>query len=171
MTTYALTALGMPASRAILATVTNGAVHTAAALLGGHLSDRFGRKWIMIVPRILLVAAIYPAFVLLMTVTTTGVLVFVTALLTLLGIVGTAAATVAVTEIFPNEVRSSGLAISYAVSVAIFGGTTQFVIAWLIGTTGDRLSPAYYVIATSLVSLWAMFKLPETYRPATLQPA
>jgi hypothetical protein len=46
--------------------------------------------------------------------------------------------------------------------VAVFGGTTQFVIAWLIGTTGDPLSPAYYVIATSLISLWAMFQLPET---------
>ena len=47
-------------------------------------------------------------------------------------------------------------------SVSVFGGTTQFVIAWLIGTTGDRLSPAYYVILTSVVGLWAMFKLPET---------
>jgi hypothetical protein len=53
----------------------------------------------------------------------------------------------------------------------VFGGTTQFVIAWLIGVTGDRLSPAYYVIATSIVGLWAMLKLPEALRPTTPQPA
>jgi hypothetical protein len=74
------------------------------------------------------------------------------------------AAIAAVAEVFPSHVRSAGLAISYAFSVSAFGGTTQFVIAWLIGATGDPLSPAYYVIASSLVSLWAMFELPETYR-------
>jgi MFS family permease len=167
MTTYALTTLGMPASKAMLATIANGAVLAAGALLGGRLSDRFGRKPVMIVPRIMLVAAVYPAFLLLVTVTTSGVLVFVTALLTLLGVLSGAAALTALTEAFPNEVRSSGLAISYAIAVSVFGGTTQFVIAWLIGATGDPLSPAYYVILTGTISLWAMFKLPETFRSAT----
>lgn len=171
MTTYALTTLGMATSKAMFATITNGAVMAAGALLGGRLADRFGRKWVMIVPRILLVVAIYPAFLLLVTVSTPGVLVFVTALLTLLGIVSAAAAITALTEVFPNQVRSSGLAISYAIAVSVFGGTTQFVIAWLIGKTGDRLSPAYYVILTSVISLWAMFKLPDTFRSAKPQQA
>jgi MFS family permease len=170
MTTYALTTLGMPASKAMLATIADGAVLAAGAILGGRLSDRFGRKPIMIMPRILLAAAVYPAFLLVVTFTTPGVLVFVTALLTLLGVVSSAAAITAVTEAFPNAVRSSGLAISYAISVSVFGGTTQFVIAWLIGATGDRLSPAYYVILTSVISLWAMFKLPETLPSARPQP-
>jgi MFS family permease len=164
LTTYVLTTLGMPPSKAMFATIANGAVMVAGALWGGRLSDRFGRKPVMILPRIALVAAIYPAFLLLVTVTTTGILVFVTALLTLLGILSTAAALTALTEAFPNEARCSGLAISYAISVSVFGGTTQFIIAWLIGTTGDRLSPAYYVILTSVIGLWAMFKLPETFK-------
>jgi hypothetical protein len=82
----------------------------------------------------------------------------------LLGSVSAAAATAALSEIFPNAVRSSGFAIAYAVSVSVFGGTTQFIIAWLIGVTGDPLSPAYYVILTSAISLWAMFQLPETFK-------
>jgi hypothetical protein len=90
-------------------------------------------------------------------------LIFVTALVTVLGALSAAAATAALAAAFPNEVRSSGIAIAYAISVSVFGGTTQFVIAWLIGTTGDRLSPAYYLIATSAISLWAMFRLPETF--------
>ena len=171
MTTYALTTLGMAPAKAILATIANGAVMAAAALCSGGLSDRFGRKPVMILPRIALVAAVYPAFLLLTTVSTTGVLVFVTILLTLLANLSATAAMTALTEVFPNEVRSSGLAVSYAIAVSVFGGTTQFVVAWLIGTTGDRLSPAYYVIVTGVISLWAMFKLPETYRSARPRPA
>jgi MFS family permease len=161
MTTYALTTLGMPAAKAMFASIANGAVMTAGALLGGRLSDRFGRKAIMILPRIALAIVVLPAFLLLLAVTTTGVLVFVTALLTLLSVLSSAAAMTALTEVFPNEVRSSGVAISYALSVTLFGGTTQFIIAWLIGITGSRVSPAYYVIFTSVISLWAMFKLPQ----------
>jgi MFS family permease len=161
MTTYALTALGMPASKALLATVANGAVFAAAAVWGGRLSDVFGRKRVMILPRMALVLAVLPAYGLLLRYNTTGILILVTALLTLLSSLSAAAALTAVTEAFPNEVRSSGVAVSYAVSVSVFGGTTQFMIAWLIGTSGNRLSPAYYVIVSSLISLWAMFKLPR----------
>jgi MFS family permease len=170
MTTYALTTLGMPASKAMFATITNGALMAAGAILGGHLTDRYGRKLLMIAPRVVLLATVYPAFVLLMAVTTTGVLMFVTALLTLLGVLSAAAAMTTITEAFPNQVRSSGLAIAYAIAVSVFGGTTQFVVAWLIGVTGDRLSPAYYVIVTSIIGLWAMFKLPEAPRPARPPP-
>jgi MFS family permease len=166
MTTYALTTLGMPASQAMLATVANGALMAAGALWGGRLSDRFGRKPVMILPRIALVIMILPAFLLLVSHTTSAVLVFVTALMTLLGVLSAAAVLTALTEVFPNEVRSSGLAISYALSVSIFGGSTQFIIAWLIGMTGNRVSPAYYVILTSIISLWAMFKLPAPSNPA-----
>jgi MFS family permease len=163
MTTYALTTLGMPASDAMFATIATGVLTAAGALWGGRLSDRFGSKRVMIVPRLVLMVAVYPAFLLLITYTTTGVLIFVTALVTSLGALSAAAATSALAAVFPNEVRSSGIAIAYAVSVSVFGGTTQFVVAWLIGATGDRLSPAYYLIATSAISLWAMFRLPETF--------
>jgi MFS family permease len=170
MTTYALTTLGMPASNAMFATITTGSVTAAGALWGGRLTDRFGSKWIMIAPRIVLMTAVYPAFLLLNSVTTTGILVFVTALVTLLGALSAAAATTALAAAFPNEVRSSGIAISYAISVSVFGGTTQFIIAWLVGKTGDRLSPAYYLIATSAISLWAMFQLPATLRRGACIP-
>jgi hypothetical protein len=45
-------------------------------------------------------------------------------------------------EAFPTSVRSSGLAILYALGVTIFGGTTQFVVAWLIDLTKDPMVPA-----------------------------
>jgi len=168
MTTYALTTLAMPASKAMLATIANGAVMAGAAVLGGRLSDRFGRRPVMILPRIALLLVVVPAFMLLLAHTTPATLVLVTALLTLLGTLSGAAALTALGEAFPNEVRSSGLAIAYALSVSVFGGSTQFIVAWLIGETGNRVSPGYYVVATSIISLWAMFRLPSA--PAAVTP-
>ncbi|HEY8026012.1 MAG TPA: MFS transporter [Burkholderiaceae bacterium] len=161
MTTYALTTLGMTASESMLATLAQGVCMIFAALGGGALSDRYGRKIVMMVPRALVIVAIYPAFLLLVALRTPWALVAVTSGLALLTSFSIAASLAALAEVFPNHVRSSGLAISYALSVSVFGGTTQFVIAWLIGTTGNPLSPAYYVIASSVVGLWAMAKLPE----------
>ena len=166
MTTYALTTLGMPASKAMLATVANGGVMAVAAVLGGRLSDRYGRKPVMILPRIALLIVEVPAFMLLLAHSTPANLVLVTALLTLLGTLSGAAALTALGEAFPNQVRSSGLAVSYAISVSVFGGTTQFIVAWLIGVTGNRVSPGYYVVVTSIISLWAMFRLPPPLSPA-----
>ena len=56
-------------------------------------------------------------------------------------------------EAFPKAVRSSGLAILYAFGVMIFGGTTQFVVAWLIDVTKDPMVPAWYQMVTTLVSI------------------
>ena len=164
MTTFALTTLGLPASQAMWATLVGGVVVALGANWGGRLSDRFGRRPVMIVPRVMLMLVIYPALVFVVREKTLWALLSVTGLFHLLTVASAAAVLAAMTEVFPNAVRSAGTAIAYALSVSVFGGTTQFAIAWLIGTTGDPLSPAYYVIATSLVSLWAMFKLPETYK-------
>jgi MFS family permease len=167
MTTFALTALRMPASQAMWATIANGALMVAGGVAGGRLCDRYGRKLTMILPRLVMLLAVYPAFLYLLRHTTTGALVIVTGLLTLLGSLSAAGAYTALTEAFPNQSRSSGIAVAYALSVSVFGGTTQFVLAWLIGTSGDRASPAYYVIVTSLISLWAMFRLPADAKEAS----
>jgi hypothetical protein len=50
-------------------------------------------------------------------------------------------------------VRSAGLSIAYAISVTVFGGSTQLVIAWLIERLHDPLIPAWYQIVANVVSL------------------
>ena len=55
-------------------------------------------------------------------------------------------------EAFPKAVRSSGLSILYALGTTIFGGTTQFVVAWLIDRTGSPMVPAWYMLATTTLA-------------------
>jgi MHS family proline/betaine transporter-like MFS transporter len=65
---------------------------------------------------------------------------------------------------FPTQVRYAGFAIAYNVSTSIFGGTAPAVNDWLIGVTGDKLVPAYYMMAACLIGLVSLIKVPETAR-------
>jgi len=59
-------------------------------------------------------------------------------------------------RLFPTASRTTGLSVSYSFAVTIFGGFAPFIVTWLIGKTGDNLSPAYYVLFGALVSLIAL---------------
>jgi hypothetical protein len=64
--------------------------------------------------------------------------------------------------VLPASVRSTGLSIAYATAVTVFGGSAQVIVTWLIVATGNPLSPAWYLIASSLVGIGAMFLMNET---------
>jgi MFS family permease len=69
---------------------------------------------------------------------------------------------VALTEALPKAIRSGVVAMVYAVTVSMFGGSTQFVITWLIRRTGDPLAPAWYWTGAVLLGLTAASLMPET---------
>ncbi len=66
------------------------------------------------------------------------------------------------TESLPAVIRCSGVAVVYAVSIAIFGGTTQFGVTWLIRVTGSPLAPAWYWTVAAMVGLAAMWTVEES---------
>jgi MFS family permease len=162
MTTYAIATLNLPASIALFATVVGGLTTAIFALSGGWLSDRAGRRPIMLIPRILLAVLTWPAFWLLSTQPSATILYLVTFMLSALTAISGVASFVLIAELLPQAVRSTGMSIAYAIGVSLFGGTTQFIITWLIGVTGDPVSPAWYVTLTSVVTVAAMLALPET---------
>lgn len=168
MTTYAIATLHLPPATALAATVVAGSATLICALLGGWLSDRFGRRPVMLLPRILLAVVIWPLFLLLGAHPTAATLLAVTAMVAGLTAISGAASLVVIPELLPRSVRATGLAIAYAVGVSLFGGTTQFVITYLIAATGDAASPAWYVVLTSAVTVCAMWALPES-RDRTLE--
>lgn len=162
MTTYAMTTLKLSPVIGMTSTVIFGLATWGGSLLGGWLSDRYGRKPVMLWPRVALLLLTYPAFLLLIQYTNFFTLACVTTLLASLTAISGAASLVLIPEQFPSHVRALGMSIAYAVGVTLFGGTAQFVIAWLIGATGNPAAPAFYVVATSVITLVAILKAPET---------
>jgi MFS transporter, MHS family, citrate/tricarballylate:H+ symporter len=156
MTTYAITTLHMPANAAFAATVVVGLCTLAFGLLGGALSDRIGRKPMMIVPGVLLLVSILPAFYVISHYRTTATLLGATAVLSSLAALSTNPVIIWLTESLPAAIRSGGVAILYAVSIATFGGTTQYAVTWLIKVTGNPLVPAWYWTAAAIVGFVAM---------------
>jgi hypothetical protein len=69
---------------------------------------------------------------------------------------------IALTEALPKSIRSVSLSVTYALSIAIFGGTTQPAVTWLLHRTGDLLSPAYYLTVGNIAGVLAMLAMSET---------
>lgn len=162
MTTYAITTLKMSPGVALSATVVGGFVTMVCALLGGRLSDRYGRKATMLWPRVLTAIIAVPAFLLLVAHPDTVVLLGVASVLAALTAIGGAASIVAIPELLPRGIRATGMSIAYAVGVSLFGGTTQFAITWLIASTGNPAAPAWYMAGASVIAIIAMLALPES---------
>jgi len=68
--------------------------------------------------------------------------------------------------LFPVEVRSTGMAISYNVGVTVFGGFAPLTVTWLIGLTDSKLVPAYYIIAAALLSIVVVASTYHRLKPA-----
>ena len=162
MTTYASSTLGMSSRVAFGATAVIGASGVICDSLGGWLSDRFGRKPVMIVPWLLLAVAVLPAFWLLERLRTSTALYTACAVLACISTLSSATIIVAITESLPQRVRSGAVALIYALAISVFGGSTQFLVAWIIHATGNPLAPAWYLLCGVIIGLVAMFQLPET---------
>ncbi|WKN60165.1 MFS transporter [Rhodococcus opacus] len=135
----------------------------------GAISDRVGRKPVMIVGAVWFIATVYPAFVLASAGTVVGALAGQALIAIAVGIYASAAFTVML-ELFPTNMRATGHAISYNLGAAIFGGTTPLIAAALVEYSGSMYSPAFYAIAVSLVGLIGILIAPET-RDFTLRHA
>jgi MFS family permease len=162
MTTYALTTLRMPAGVSIAATLVLGLCIFVFSLVGGWLSDRIGRKPLLIFPRVIGMLAAYPAFALMNAYKTGAALLLATAFLAAIGAFTGGVSLVIIPESLPKAVRSSGFSLAYALAVTVFGGTAQLVVAWLTRVTGDPLSPAWYLIASGVVGIVAVLMMKET---------
>jgi MFS family permease len=162
LTTYTIDTLHLPATVAFGAPIVGGICFVISEPLSGWLSDKWGRKPLMIWPGIVLLLAIYPLFYLLNAYPGALVLYVVAGTLVILQGLCTTPILTSFTETIPKAVRAGTVGIVYAVAIAIFGGSTQFVVKWLIETLHDPMAPAYYMTATFAIGLVAMFLTRET---------
>jgi MFS family permease len=159
--TFARTQLQLPLDQAFLAQAIGLACEVALIPICGALSDRIGRKPVMIASLLLSLLATYPLFVWVSSSPSfSSLLVMQFVLCGLFGI-GNGPVSTALGEQFPTRVRSTALAIGYNVAVMIFGGFAQFFVTWLIHATGTPIAPAFYLMFGSAVGLFAVLFLTE----------
>lgn len=161
MTTFAINTLELNPAVAQISTVLGGIMMFLFSLLAGFLADKYGRKSIMLWPRVALMLLIVPIFYMLVKTESVAMLLLVTMTVTLLTGMSGASSLVAIPEMMPIALRATGVSLIYAIGVTLFGGTAQFVLTWLIEHFG-AVSPAYYVVVTSVFSIIAMLMMPET---------
>jgi MFS family permease len=162
LTTFAIATLHMRTDVAFGATVIVGLCDACLSPVSGWLSDRFGRKRMMMIPWLSLFVLVLPAFAVITRFATPATLLGATAVLAITNTFGSTPVLVALTEALPVNVRSGALAITYALAISTFGGTAQFVVTWLIAMTGNPLAPAWYMMAAVGIGFVAMAAMPET---------
>jgi MFS family permease len=160
--TFAQATLHMPARAGFVAQSVANLFAGAAALLGGWLSDRYGRRPINVWGSRVLLLAIYPIFAWIIAERSEF------ALITGMCALGGASAFfygsffAGLAESLPKAIRGSGFGIVYAAAISIFGGTTQLVITWLIHATGNAMAPAWYWMGAAALGQVALVLMKES---------
>ncbi len=162
MTTFAQDSLHMAANAAFGATVVLGLAQVLSDTLAGVLSDRFGRRPVMLGAALVMLVLIVPCYALMIHRPGVVALYGATALLGVLQSLATSPALIAITEMLPKAMRSTGLGTIYAFGVSVFGGATQFNIKWLGDATGSHMAPAWYLTVALAVGVAAMVLVRET---------
>ena len=165
MPTYLKTSLGKGHNFSMLQSLAVTAFSLIAIAicipLMARLSDRIGRKPVLLVSAVAMAVVSYPMFLLI----TTGKFGLAAVATVVLAIAFSGHAAVVHTmlaEMFPTTVRYSAYSIGFNVSTVIFGGSAPLVMTALINATGSSLIPAFASILTALITLVSIAFLRET---------
>ncbi|OBI74324.1 MFS transporter [Mycobacterium sp. E740] len=159
--TYFIKTLGFTKTDAFLSMTMASSVALVLILPLAALSDRIGRRPMLIAGSLAFLVFGYPLFALLNSGSLTAAVAAHCGLAVIESIYVSTAVSAGV-ELFATVVRYSGFSIGYNICVAGFGGTTPYVVTWLTAETGDHLAPAYYLTAAAVVSLAAVLTLRES---------
>jgi MHS family proline/betaine transporter-like MFS transporter len=154
--------VGLSASASLWWNTAGLLLMTLAIPCWGALSDKVGRKPLLLLGCLAFIVLPYPLFALMLA-TKSALLVAAIQLTSgiLIGIFSGVAPS-ALSEIFPTKMRTTWMSIGYGIANAIFGGFAPFIAIWLIKATGSPLSPAVYVIAAAIISTITVLTLKET---------
>jgi MHS family proline/betaine transporter-like MFS transporter len=154
---------GLTPSEALWSNTIGLVAMITAIPIWGALSDRVGRRPILMASAISIGFLSWPLFLLM---TKGGGLALVLPVQILFGVLlalYSGAGPAAISEIFPTHLRSTWMSASYALAVAIFGGFAPFIATWLIQATGSPVSPTFlYLLPAAVISLLVIWKMKET---------
>ncbi len=161
LVTYMQTVIKLSQQAALLTNAVGLLCFSLLLPAAGHVSDRVGRKPMLIAGSLILALASIPVFYILGGYGVFGALVAQIVLAIGLAVYGGGSYTFFV-ELFPTSIRLTGAAIAYNTSYALFGGAGPFVAGYLVKATGDPASPGWYLAALASVAFLAALTFPET---------
>jgi MFS transporter, MHS family, proline/betaine transporter len=166
---YAIRQLKIPVGAVQLSTVAAAILCGLCILFAGHLSDRIGRRAVLLPSAIMSAFAGYPLFAhLIGDPTWANLLLFQCVIGIILAFIS-GPTPAALSEVYPVHIRSSGVGLVYNLMAAVFGGLGPLFAQWLLGVTGDKAAPAYWMTATGLVGALAIWtgRFTRNYREGT----
>ena len=152
---YLQDTVGYDAGSSSLITTICLVAYIAFIFLSGRISDKVGRKKMLIIACVGFIIFTVPAFYLLNS-QNFAIILIVELVMCLLLTINDGTLSSYLSETFPTEVRYSGFALSFNFANAIFGGSASFISFWLIDLTGNAIAPAWYMVAISVVAFIAM---------------
>jgi MHS family proline/betaine transporter-like MFS transporter len=158
--------LGYTPVRATLVIVVALAVGVVLAIAGGKLTDRWGRRPLLLGISAAVLISAYPLFNALSSASSTGEVILLTVLLSAGPALYSGVVPITYVELIPVRVRGSAVSIAYNLAAAVLGGSALYASQWLVDATGDSRSPALLLMASAAVSLAAALVLKRYLEPS-----
>jgi len=164
--TYSQNTLSLGKTEAMSLNMINMLIMFVVAPFSAMLSDRIGRRKVLGSCALLMMAAVVPIFTQLQPGATLMAAGLAQAAFTFIVSLYVGPVPALLVEIFPTRVRYTGMAISYNICAAVFGGTTPMVSEWLMHKTGNPYTIACYVIICSIISMTALYFYKDRHEEA-----
>jgi MFS transporter, MHS family, citrate/tricarballylate:H+ symporter len=123
--------------------------------VGGAVSDRIGRKPVLLTIAVLSLVTAYPALHWLAAAPSFGKLLTVEMMFSFYFGVYSGTMLGCLVEIVPAHVRTTCFSIAFALAAGLFGTFTPFASTWLIQQTGDKASPGYWLMFAAVLGIVA----------------
>ena len=156
--TFGRSVLKLSESDALLVTMAIAASNFFWLPVSGAVSDRIGRKPILIAFTVLALITAYPALAWLVSEPSFGRMLVVELWLSFIYAWYNGAMVVALTELIPASVRTAGFSLAYSLATTL-GGSSLAISTWLIPHTGDNAAPGYWMSFAALCGLAATLAL------------